>query len=53
MGALRRPFVHTAVFEKRVLTKEDIGYIIREHSRESTTTEKGVKNFLKKIKKSS
>ena len=51
MGALRRPFVHTAVFEKRVLTKEDIGYIIREHLRESTTTEKGVKKLFEKDRK--
>ena len=34
------------------MTKGYIGYIIREHSRESTTTEKGVKKlFEKRFKK--
>ena len=41
-------FVCYAVFRKKALTKECKGYIIREHSREGTTTEKGVKNFSKK-----
>ena len=45
-------FVCYAVFRKKALTKECKGYIIREHSREGTTTEKGVKKlFEKRFKK--